>query len=173
MAARTRPSRSTTSTPSVISRITSRFSSAWWRAICRLPRAASSSRASRAASSPPSTATTKKPPPASPACTSATVGCLPASTASQVAPSSASVVAAAVAIASGRGVSSPAISIGSASSGSEFSPAPPDSTCSARKQAMSTPIVASQRGLRSRAIERGARALRKRGSSHRLMESAA
>ena len=65
LAARTRPRRSTTSTPSCISSITRRFSCACWRAISMLPRAVISSRARRPASSPASTVMTKKPLPAS------------------------------------------------------------------------------------------------------------
>ena len=68
LAARTRRRRSTTSTPSVISSITSRFSCACWRAISRLPRAAISSRTRRDASSPASSAMTNRPIPANPAC---------------------------------------------------------------------------------------------------------
>ena len=115
LAARTRPPRSTTRTPSSISSITRRFSSACWRAISRLPRALSSSRASRPASSPASTVMTKKPLPARPAWVISAVASPPESKATQAVTSSASVASAAVASASTRGVSTPAISTGSTS----------------------------------------------------------
>ena len=173
LAARTRPARSTTSTPSCISSMTRRFSRVCWRAISRLPRAESSSRASRSASSPASTVMTKKPPPARPVCVMSWVASAPPRIAIHVATSSANVMTALVARAIVRVVSTAAISTGSTSRATKFRLDPGASRCSETKQTMSMPMVASHCGLRSRASPGSAAERRGRGSSHRLKACAA